>query len=120
MTWFKALKSAITQYDNYSHIVLLMASTFWHIWLARNKIRFNHSSHFPKVEAITTRILQLVLDMEKGHPLNLNNHVIKIPREIWIKWSPPHPGNFKMNIDGASFGNPGPGGLGCVLRNHLA
>ncbi|KAF5180764.1 hypothetical protein FRX31_029648 [Thalictrum thalictroides] len=25
-----------------------------------------------------------------------------------------------MNIDGASFGNPGPGGLGCVLRNYLA
>ncbi|KAF5177409.1 hypothetical protein FRX31_032999 [Thalictrum thalictroides] len=58
--------------------------------------------------------------MEKGHPLNLNNQVIKIPDEIWIKWSPPHPGKFKMNIDGASFGNLGTGGLGCVQRNHLA
>ncbi|KAF5191557.1 hypothetical protein FRX31_018858 [Thalictrum thalictroides] len=120
MTWFKVLKSAIMQYANYSYIVLLMASTLWHIWLAHNELRFNHSWHFPKVETIITRILQFVLDMEKGHPLTLNNHVIKILREIWIKWSPPQPGKFKMNIDGASFGNPGPCGLGCVLRNNLA
>jgi ribonuclease HI len=35
-----------------------------------------------------------------------------------ISWSPPPPGFLKLNFDGASRGNPGPAGLGAVLRNH--
>lgn len=36
-----------------------------------------------------------------------------------LDWSPPHEGCLKLNFDGASKGNPGPAGFGCVLRDHL-
>ena len=34
------------------------------------------------------------------------------------RWTPPPPGFIKINIDGASRGNPGPTGFDLVLRNH--
>lgn len=36
---------------------------------------------------------------------------------IAIKWSPPSIGNLKVNVDGASFRNPGLARYGCVLQN---
>ncbi|XP_057862869.2 uncharacterized protein LOC131071167 [Cryptomeria japonica] len=33
-------------------------------------------------------------------------------------WSPPNPGWLKLNFDGASRGNPGPSGIGYVIRDH--
>ncbi|XP_057869784.1 uncharacterized protein LOC131076562 [Cryptomeria japonica] len=33
-------------------------------------------------------------------------------------WSPPKPGWIKLNFDGASRGNPGPSGIGYVIRDH--
>lgn len=33
-------------------------------------------------------------------------------------WSPPKPGWLKLNFDGASRGNPGPSGIGYVIRDH--
>ncbi|XP_059071125.1 uncharacterized protein LOC131864058 [Cryptomeria japonica] len=33
-------------------------------------------------------------------------------------WSPPNPGWIKLNFDGASRGNPGPSGIGYVIRDH--
>ncbi|XP_057856436.2 uncharacterized protein LOC131065813 [Cryptomeria japonica] len=34
-----------------------------------------------------------------------------------VKWEAPEPGWFKVNFDGASVGNPGQSGIGCILRN---
>ncbi|GFY81999.1 hypothetical protein Acr_02g0002390 [Actinidia rufa] len=38
----------------------------------------------------------------------------------WIRvgWKPPSTGMFKLNIDGASKGNPGKAGAGGLIRNH--
>ncbi|XP_059073499.1 uncharacterized protein LOC131874235 [Cryptomeria japonica] len=36
--------------------------------------------------------------------------------EVWI---PPKTGNFKMNFDGASRGNPGKSGYGAIIRNEF-
>lgn len=38
--------------------------------------------------------------------------------EIMIVWTPPPRSMVKLNIDGASRGNPGSAGCGCVIRNH--
>ncbi|CAK9183935.1 unnamed protein product, partial [Ilex paraguariensis] len=37
------------------------------------------------------------------------------PKNIWINWSPPPSGFLKLNVDGASKGNPGRAGAGAVL-----
>ncbi|CAK9167212.1 unnamed protein product [Ilex paraguariensis] len=36
------------------------------------------------------------------------------PKIVWVNWSPPIPGYLKLNVDGASKGNPGRAGGGAV------
>ena len=38
--------------------------------------------------------------------------------ESFIQWIPPPEGWFKLNVDGASKGNPGPAGAGGILRGQ--
>ncbi|KAH0658744.1 hypothetical protein KY289_027492 [Solanum tuberosum] len=38
---------------------------------------------------------------------------------IKVKWEPPDPNTFKLNIDASVKNSPGPGGLGGLVRNHL-
>ena len=35
-----------------------------------------------------------------------------------VKWLKPPANSIKLNSDGASKGNPGPAGGGCILRDH--
>lgn len=37
--------------------------------------------------------------------------------EIHMDWVPLGEGILKINFDGASFGNPGPAGYGCIMRD---
>ncbi|KAK9268800.1 hypothetical protein L1049_000564 [Liquidambar formosana] len=53
----------------------------------------------------------LLLNIQKGNP--------KLKKVRLIKWHPPPAGVLKLNIDGASKGNPGPSGGGSILRNDL-
>ena len=34
------------------------------------------------------------------------------------KWTPPPPRWYKLNFDGASRGNPGQSGIGCIINNE--
>lgn len=43
----------------------------------------------------------------------------KVEERILATWSPLNPGRLKLNFDGASKGNPGPSGIGCVVRDNL-
>lgn len=38
--------------------------------------------------------------------------------QVIFQWKPPPNGILKLNFDGASKGNPGPTGFGCVIRDH--
>ncbi|CAA6659589.1 unnamed protein product [Spirodela intermedia] len=45
-----------------------------------------------------------------------------IPTQTWttirsVRWTPPRVGQWKLNVDGASQGNPGPSGGGGILRD---
>ncbi|XP_077225513.1 uncharacterized protein LOC143858674 isoform X3 [Tasmannia lanceolata] len=39
-------------------------------------------------------------------------------QKAMLKWEPPHVGFIKLNFDSSSLGNPGPSGIGGVLRNE--
>lgn len=47
--------------------------------------------------------------------LNWTSPMLRIKQQSWI---PPVDGQFKLNFDGASKGNPGKAGFGCVIRDH--
>ena len=48
----------------------------------------------------------------KGHPRRSHS-------PIPVIWQPPKIGWFKVNIDGAALGSPGPAAGGGIFRNHL-
>ncbi|XP_059076789.1 uncharacterized protein LOC131876039 [Cryptomeria japonica] len=47
---------------------------------------------------------------------NGNPEIPANPR-LDVKWVVPKPGWYKINFDGASAGNPGQSGIGCIIRD---
>ncbi|GLJ10967.1 hypothetical protein SUGI_0139020 [Cryptomeria japonica] len=47
---------------------------------------------------------------------NGNQHAVSNPR-LYVKWEPLEVGWLKINFDGASTGNPGRSGIGCIVRD---
>lgn len=40
-----------------------------------------------------------------------------MPHVMAMDWAPPPKGRVKVDFDGSSFGNSGPAGFGCVMRD---
>ena len=61
-------------------------------------------------------------EMKKHWPLLINPHfAYKKKNDLArasCKWEPPPPGWMKLNFDGASRGNPGKAGIGCIIRDE--
>jgi ribonuclease HI len=118
---------------------LLPGFTLWQIWKERNK-RIFHSLSCPP-EVTWAKIKSLITETVRSKPwteadqqgspgeLSILQHwqattsiqhtQIRhrgLPTSPTI-WSPPPEHFIKVNFDGASRGNPGPGGYGAVIRN---
>ena len=84
----------------------------WNLWKNKNKVVFENSIPSPTLD-------KACLDQAKEYYYC----VIKAKQVasrvvIPIKWSNPLPGWHKLNIDGASLGNPGKAGGGGLIRNN--
>ena len=53
------------------------------------------------------------------HDMFTHAQIISNKAEALIQWNTPPVGRVKLNLDGASRGNPGPAGCGGVFREHL-
>lgn len=114
----------------------------WEIWKERNRRIFKDqemlaSSLVLKIEASITETLNSYIRKSqfKEGSFTLNDSIIKRnwnklinpPYMYSIKnsearkncnWSPPPQGWYKLNFDGASRGNPGLSGIGCIIHNE--
>jgi hypothetical protein len=118
---------------------LLPGFTLWKIWKERNK-RIFHSLSCPP-ETTWAKVKSLIQETVRSKPWNEADQ-LGSPAELNILqhwqptasiqhqqsrhrgpstsptiWSPPPKHYIKANFDGASRGNPGPGGYGVVIRN---
>lgn len=107
---------------------LIPFSLIWAIWLGRNEIIFRGKT--VNMQGIwdlhNIRLAWWIKNTWSGCPYeldqitrNLGNIRLpcKIPSPRLAVWSPPDIGILKCNVDGASKGNPGPCGVGGVIRN---
>ncbi|KAF9592870.1 hypothetical protein IFM89_018424 [Coptis chinensis] len=100
------------------------------IWKHRNKIVFEGST--PNVDICKKAIRSHILctdHLSKAHMddtardrhfcmfWNINFRIKPPPSLKSCFWIPPEPDIVKLNSDGASFGNPGPSGIGVTFRN---
>lgn len=83
----------------------------WQIWKARNNKVFNSAAPFPPL-IISTAIFKAAQ--------HINSRVTKTVREpqiIYLSWSPPPTGFYKINTDGSLQNHKA--GIGFILRNDL-
>ena len=92
------------------HSVALFAATAWSIWHHRNKSRLND----------TTLPLEKISGFARDYIQDFNK-LITIPpcshHSVQRRWSPPIPDYWKVNFDGAMFGEFDDAGIGVVIRN---
>ncbi|XP_077223042.1 uncharacterized protein LOC143856662 [Tasmannia lanceolata] len=103
-------------------------ATLWVLWSERNNRLFEGRSNSPYYLYIKVVVLSIswarampmfkfisAFDLWAGWKVVCNSHV-SVPR-ISQQWVKPPVGFSKLNFDGSSLGNPGPAGIGGVLRN---
>ena len=92
------------------HSVALFAATAWSIWYHRNKSRLND----------TTLPLEKISGFARDYIQDFNK-LITIPpcshHSVQRRWSPPIPDYWKVNFDGAMFGESDDAGIGVVIQN---
>ncbi|XP_059067482.1 uncharacterized protein LOC131858301 [Cryptomeria japonica] len=125
-------------------LYILPSLLIWEIWKERNHRIFQgkEMSLTSLCGKIENHLIELLNEVAQSKSLNKNVYMdwdwkIKLalpnllipplfckgplmdqvnPR-LGVKWEVPEPGWFKVNFDGASAGNPGQSGIGCILRN---
>ena len=83
----------------------------WLIWKGRNQLVFENKRLNPKIDGhITDKVVEYTHYASK--PLMSKHRIMK-----QIRWEKPSNGWRKLNVDGASIGNPSRAGGGDLLRN---
>ncbi|KAK1584045.1 hypothetical protein Q3G72_029398 [Acer saccharum] len=104
----------------------------WTIWETRNMVVFNQGdpSNAKALDTVRWRIACWFNNGGQGSPLspaylmlNLKLGCVDLKRvnrkKASFGWKPPPEGFLKFNVDGSSRGNPGPSGIGGILRNSV-
>lgn len=99
--------------------VAVVINTTWFIWISRNNARFQKVP-FSKAHILCEIVVDVSLsgNLPKGFMHNtmfgffvfqvfrVSGHPPRAPRILQVSWSPPLPGWYKCNIDGAARGMP--------------
>ena len=97
----------------------MFTTTTWWLWKWRNSRCFEDSNSGPTNPSsfIRKRTEEIDQAFSKEHPLM--RHPTRNRTTIsHIQWTPPPEGWCKLNVDGASKGNPGAAGAGGLLRDQ--
>ena len=90
----------------------LFMLTAWFVWCRRNKCHFKEQ--FLPPEKILD-VAKSVLNEFHGRPKTRTMRLQPQPH----RWTPPGPGIYKANYDGAYFAEEEAAGFGVVVRNEL-
>ncbi|KAK1583559.1 hypothetical protein Q3G72_024995 [Acer saccharum] len=104
----------------------------WTIWETRNMVVFNQGdpSNAKALDTVRWRIACWFNNGGQRSPLspaylmlNLKLGCVDLKKvnrkKASFGWKPPPEGFLKFNVDGSSRGNPGPSGIGGILRNSV-
>ena len=91
---------------------ILFPQTLWNIWLQWNKAIFQDRN----VErGLSAHCIKKSVEFYAIMP---NNPTKPSRILVHVKWSKPHPGWVKLNMDGSVFGDPKKAGGGGIIRNN--
>ena len=90
------------------HIVALFAATAWSIWYHRNKLRLDEASiSLGKIAGFAQDYIRDFKNLTSIPPCSI--------RTALQRWCPPAEDVWKVNFDGAMFGESDEAGIGMVI-----
>ncbi|KAF7830694.1 reverse transcriptase [Senna tora] len=110
---YNALKDTVVNYS-ITHGILFIFG-LWEIWLARNSLIFENTSFDPSV--VGKKAIFKAVEFFHLTGSNIDPPLLK---EIFISWSPPSEGWWKLNVDGTCQGSPKLIAGGGLIRDSLA
>lgn len=94
-----------------------VAACCWWQWKWRNDTIFNNNT-LPFVMKRSFLQRQLTEQALGWSQIQSHSQSSLYRMEIEVKWERPQISVVKLNVDGASKGNPGYAGAGCIIRDH--
>jgi len=98
----------------------MFTSTTWWLWKWRNRRCFDDSNFKPSNPSsfIRKRTEEIAQAFNKEHSF-MRHHTSRSTTVSHIQWTPPPERWYKLNVDGASKGNPGAAGAGGIIRDQF-